>query len=108
MVGKVLEALCARDYLGLSALFSKDCRYFDYCPCLNGQPGYFVYGREAVEMFFRNRFVHGHFEAASPLVEDERTGSYFGSYDGPFVFARLRIEELDPEGKILSLRVSPA
>ena len=108
MVGKLLDALCRGDWLGMAALFSRDCRYFDYCPLLNGKQGYFVYGREAVEMFFRNRFVHGHFEAASPLTEDERTGSFFGSYDGPFVFARLRIEELDGDGLIRRVTVCPA
>ncbi len=108
MVEKLLDALCRGDYLGMAALFSRDCRYFDYCPLLNGKQGYFVYGREAVEMFFRNRFVQGRFEAASPVAEDERTGSYFGAYEGPFVFARLRIEELDEDGLIRKLTVCPA
>ena len=108
MIVKLLEALCRGDYLGVAALMSRDCRYFDYCPLLNGKQGYFLYGREAVEMFFRNRFVHGHFEAASPQVEDDRTGSYFGAYDGPFVFARLRIEETDGDGLIRRVSVCPA
>ena len=108
MIEKLLTALCQGDYLGMAALFSRDCRYFDYCPLLNGKQGYFVYGREAVEMFFRNRFVQDHFEAASPKAEDSRTGSFFGSYDGPFVFARLRIEELDGDGLIRRVTVCPA
>ena len=108
MIEKLLAALCQGDYLGMAALFSRDCRYFDYCPLLNGKQGYFVYGREAVEMFFRNRFVQGHFEAASPKAEDSRTGSFFGSYDGPFVFALLRIEELDGDGLIRRVTVCPA
>lgn len=108
MIERVLKALETQDYTALAACFSKDGRYFDYCPALHGAQNYFVYGREAVEMFFRNRFVHQHFEIGSPRVEGPDQGSYFGAYDGPFTYARIRIEAVDEAGLIQLLVASPA
>ncbi|MBR6951200.1 MAG: hypothetical protein IKH56_05675 [Oscillospiraceae bacterium] len=107
MINKVMKALYEKDYVGLAECFSPECKYMDYCPSLNGNENYFVYGKEAVEMFFRNRFVHKHFEIASPRVEDSDTATFFGYYDAPFVYARLRIEKRDEQGKIVKLVVSP-
>lgn len=108
MIKRILKALEAQDYRGLADCFSVDCRYFDYCPSLNGEENYFVYGREAVEMFFRNRFVHKHFEIGSPREEGPECGTFFGSYDAPYVYARIRIEETDSDGLVKKLVVSPA
>lgn len=108
MISKVMDALVNKDFKALSECFAKDCRYFDYCPSLNGNDNYFVYGSEAVEMFFRNRFVHNHFEVASPVIEDDRCASFFGYYDAPFAYAKARIEEVDENGLIAKFVVSPA
>ena len=108
MINKVMTALTNKDFKGLAECFSKDCRYFDYCPSLGGKENYFVYGKEAVEMFFRNKFVHRHFEASSAVVENESCASFFGSYDAPFVYAGVRIEAFDDDGLIEKLVVSPA
>ena len=108
MIAKVLTAMIEKDYKGLAECFSKDCRYFDYCPSVNGGDNYFVYGREAVEMFFRNRFVHNHFEITSPMIENEQTASFFGSYDAPFVYARIHIESFADDGSIDKIVISPA
>ena len=59
-------------------------------------------------MFFRNRFVHNHFEIASPKAESETEATYFGYYDAPYIYARLRIEETDEHGMVVKLVVSPA
>ena len=107
MINKVMAALVQKDYRGLSECFSRDCRYFDYCPSLSGGENYFIYGREAVEMFFRNRFVHNQFEAASPVIENELRASFFGSYGTPFVYARVSIEAFADDGLIDKIVVSP-
>ncbi|MBQ8830580.1 MAG: nuclear transport factor 2 family protein [Oscillospiraceae bacterium] len=108
MINKLLKALHEKDYFGLAACFAPNCKYYDYCPSLNGHENYFVHGREMVEMFFRNRFVHNHFEIASPRAESETEGTFFGSYDAPFVYARLRIEGTDENGLITKLVISAA
>ena len=108
MINKLLKALYEKDYVGLAECFARDCKYSDYCPSLNGNPNYFVNGKEGVEMFFRNRFVFNHFEIASPRAESETEGTFFGYYDAPYVYARVRIEGLDENGLITKLVISAA
>ena len=108
MINKLLKSLYEKDYVGLAECFARDCKYSDYCPSLNGKPNYFVNGKEGVEMFFRNRFVFNHFEIASPRAESETEGTFFGYYDAPYVYARVRIEGLDENGLITKLVISAA
>ena len=108
MIHKLINAMYKKDYYGMAECFAQDCRYHDYCPSLNGMENYFVYGREAIEMFFRNRFIHNHFDIASPRIKNEREATFFGSYDGPFVFARLIVEEIDENGLITKVVISAA
>jgi len=108
MINRILQALYSKDYTALSKCFAKNCKYFDYCPSLSGKDNYFVYGRDMVEMFFRNRFVHKHFEIASPRAESDTEATFFGYYGAPLVYARLRIEAVDEQGLVVKLVVSPA
>jgi hypothetical protein len=108
MIQKALDALAAMDSVALAACFSEDCKYFDYCPSVNGKENYFIYGSDCIEMFFRNRFAHEHLVVSEPRAEDANTGSYFGAYSGPYVFARIQIEEFDENGLIKKAVVHPA
>jgi ketosteroid isomerase-like protein len=108
MIEKVMNALTEKDAGALAECFSEDCRYFDYCPSSNGEQNYFIYGRACIEMFFQNRFTFDYFEAGDPVIEDGNTASYFGAYCGPYVYARLRIEEYDDAGLIRKVVVHPA
>ena len=108
MVKKALKALSDKDYKALASCFSEDCKYFDYCPSCNGKDSYFVYGSASVEMFFRNRFTFDSLTVSDPVIENDKTASFFGAYEGPYIFARFRIEELDDAGLIKKAVVSPA
>jgi hypothetical protein len=108
MIEKALKALAEKDYKALAACFTEDCKYFDYCPSCNGKDNYFVYGSACVEMFFRNRFTFDQLIVSDPVIEDDKTASFFGAYDGPYIFARFRIEEIDPAGLIKKAVVHPA
>jgi hypothetical protein len=108
MIEKALKALANKDYKALAACFTEDCKYFDYCPSCNGKDTYFVYGSACVEMFFRNRFTFDQLIVSDPVIEDEKTASFFGAYDGPYIFARFRIEETDATGLIKKAVVHPA
>lgn len=107
MIEKALKAMVDRDYKTFAACFSEDCKYFDYCPSCNGKDNYFVYGSDGIEMFFRNRFTFEHILVSDPVVEDEKTASFFGAYEGPYIFARFRIEEFDASGLIKKAVVHP-
>lgn len=107
MIERIMNALENRQFRELSECFSKDAVYTDYCPALEGGECYYVCGREAIEMFFRNRFVHKHFEAASVRIESAKKATFFGYYDAPFVYAFAEIEGLDEEGLVTRFTVRP-
>ena len=107
MIERIMRALEQKQFKELSECFSRDGIYVDYCPALEGGECYYVYGREAIEMFFRNRFVHEHFEAASVRIEGEKRATYFGYYDAPFVYASAEIEGVDDEGLVTRFTARP-
>jgi hypothetical protein len=107
MIRKAMKALADGDSEALAGCFSEDCRYFDYCPSCHGADNYFVYGSAGVEMFFKNRFNLDHLAVYDPIVEDENTASFFGLYDGLYVFARFRIEAWSEAGRIKKAVVHP-
>ena len=108
MIEKVMDALIGKDFRTLASCFSENCQYFDYCPSLNGGSNSFIYGNDCLEMFFMQRFLSRVFEAAEPLVENESRATFFGAYDGPYIYARFSIEEYDSEGLIKKAVVHPA
>ena len=108
MIEKVMKALTERDYLGLASCFSKDCVFFDYCPSQNGRPNSYVYGSECIELYYRKMFIAETFEVAEPVIESEKSANFFGSYAGPYVYARLSIEKFDDAGLIEKAIIHPA
>ncbi len=107
MIEKVLKALEEKDYRTFASCFADNGKFFDYGPSCNGLDNYFVYGRAHVEMFFRNRFVHDHLRIGQARAEGPTRGSYFASYDGPYVYIRFEIEETDENGLILKAVAHP-
>jgi hypothetical protein len=108
MLKNILDAFISKNSEELASFFSEDCVYFDYCPSSVGRQNYYLYGRDGLEMFFRNRFASGQFEIGSPKVEGPDTASFFGAYYGPYVFARIRIEEFGDDGLVRKAVVHPA
>jgi hypothetical protein len=107
LIDRAVTALKNQDYSAFAACFSEDGKYYDYCPSSNGGDNWFVYGREAIEMFFRNRFVHDHLIVSDPVPESERRASFFGAYDGPYLFSMFEIAETDEHGLIQKAVVHP-
>ena len=108
MIEKVMKALTERDYKTLASCFSENCTYFDYCPSQNGKSNIFIYGNICMEMYFRKQFVLPDLEFAEPLIEGKDRASYFGAYGGPYIYARLEIEEYDSAGLIKKAVAHPA
>ena len=103
-----MKALTEKDYDALSSCFSENCVYFDYCPSMNGRANSYIYGSACVNMHFRHLFVTEQLEVAEPFIECDNSASYFGAYGGPYVYARLNIEEYDSEGLIEKAVAHPA
>lgn len=109
MISKVVNALLERDYRALGSCFSENCTYFDYCPALNGDQNYYIYGNVCIEMFFREKFASKRYRIAEPIIESARRASFFCEYnDGPYIFARMDIEEFDNMGLIKKAVIHPA
>ena len=108
MIKRVMQALKERDYMALASCFSENCTFFDYCPSLNGKPNSYIYGNACMEMYFRKQFVLHELEVAEPRIEGKDCASYFGAYGGPYIYARLVIEEYDSSGLIKKAVAHPA
>ncbi len=107
MVQELLHALQAQDEVALSACFTPDGQLFDYCPCVNGGNAHIIYGREGIEMLYRGLFALNRLTVAEPAEDCETEGTYFGTYDGPYVYARVMIKETDGEGLIKKAVIVP-
>ena len=62
-IEKYIDALQKCDNKGLSELFTVEGSLADYCPNSSGHHEYHVYGKEAIDMFFKNKFTREQREA---------------------------------------------
>ncbi len=108
MIEKYIEAIQEGDYKALAACFSLKCRYFDYCPASNNRTNYHVYGRNAIDMFFRNKFVFRQFSISDAVIESDTSANFLVSYGGTYLHVKATIEKLSEEGLIEELTVRPA
>ena len=53
----ISQAMENKDFAGLAELFTRDGRICDYCTNTSSQKEYHIYGQEAINMFFRNKFM---------------------------------------------------
>lgn len=63
-----IDAIENKDYEGLGNLFTKDGHYCDYCANGTPQHDYHLYGKEAISMFFRNKFLCRQYSILEPTV----------------------------------------
>ena len=73
-IEKYVEAMENKDYAGLANLFSPDGIINDYCTNSAAQNEYHIYGREAINMFFRNKFGFRKYS----ILDGEVVNSYPG------------------------------
>ena len=103
------DALLNKDYKALSECFSSHCRLFDYCPAVADQNNYYINGRQAIDMFYHNKFILGGYSIEDPLITDERTLNFYGRYSGVIIHGQATIESYDPEtGLIKEMVIRPA
>ena len=70
-IEKYIDALQKCDNKGLSELFAVEGSLCDYCPNSSGHHEYHVYGREAIDMFFKNKFSFRQYLIATVRRVDE-------------------------------------
>lgn len=67
-IEKYIDAIENKDYEGLGNLFTRDGHYCDYCANGTPQHDYHLYGKEAISMFFRNKFLCRQYSILEPTV----------------------------------------
>ena len=102
-----IDALERADSKAFASCFSEDGWFSDYCPSSNGGDNWFCFGSAGIEMFFFNRFAHDLFSLSCPRQESEKRASFFGAYDGPYVYAMFEIKEIGDDGRIRKAVVYP-
>jgi hypothetical protein len=106
-IEKYVEAMENKDFAGLAELFAKDGVLCDYCTNSSTQRQYHIYGREAINMFFRNKFGFRQYSIMSPEVVNEKQAEFIANFGGYHIMAIATVRELDEEGFIKMLTVRP-
>lgn len=68
----------------------------------------FIYdGKEAISMFFRNKFLFCQYSISSPIVLNSSQAEFIASYSGFHVMAIASLQQLTADGHIRRLTVQP-
>ena len=73
-IEKYVEAMENKDFAGLAELFTPDGILCDYCTTSASQQEYHIYGKEAINMFFRNKFGCYNIMAIATVRETDENG----------------------------------
>jgi hypothetical protein len=104
---KAYEGADRKGLQGDGGKFFGKLQVFDYCPSLNGEQ--IISSTAATAWRCSSAQIHLRLlEVADPQFEDENTATFFGAYNGPYVYARLKIEAYDDSGLIQKVLVTPA
>lgn len=87
VIQKYLTALETKDFEALAKLFTKDGHYCDYCANGTPQNEFHLYGKEAISMFFRNKFLFCQYSISSSTVLSGSQAEFIASYGGYHVVA---------------------
>ena len=96
VINDFVSAMQSKDHEALAACFAEECRLFDYCPSVVNTYLYSIlskrFGRNAIEMYYHNKFMFGGFGMLDPRVVNERTVNFYADYNGTIIHALAQIE----------------
>lgn len=105
-IEKYIDAALNKDYEAVAQLFTKYGHYNDYTPNGALQHEFHVYGREAIAMFFRNKFFFHQYSLEEPKILNDFQIEFVASF-GDFYIVALANFEYAEDGQILRLTVRP-
>ena len=98
-IERYIETMLDKDYEGLSRLFDDNGSYHDYCPAVSqNQHEYHIFGREAIEMFMRNKFAFYQYGIQAPTIVSDDEATFISNLGGYYIKAVAKIEERCGEG----------
>jgi hypothetical protein len=106
-IEKYVEAMENKDFAGLAELFTKDGILCDYCTNSSSQREYHIYGREAINMFFRNKFGFRQYSIMSAEVVNDTQAEFIADFGGYHIMAIATVREVSEDGYIKMLTVRP-
>ncbi|MBD5521683.1 MAG: nuclear transport factor 2 family protein [Lachnospiraceae bacterium] len=106
-IEKYVEAMENKDFAGLAELFSKDGSLSDYCTNSSAQKEYHIYGKEAINMFFRNKFGFRQYSIMEAEVVNDTQAEFIANFGGYNIMAIATVREVNEEGQIKNLTVRP-
>lgn len=89
-IEKYVEAMENKDYAGLANLFSPDGIINDYCTNSAAQNEYHIYGREAINMFFRNKFGFRKYSILDGEVVNSTQAEFIANFGGYNIIPSLQ------------------
>ena len=92
VINDFVSAMQSKDHEALAACFAEECRLFDYFPSVVKRQNSFLFGRNAIEMYYHNKFMFGGFGMLDPRVVNERTVNFYADYNGTIIHALAQIE----------------
>ena len=98
VIQKYLTALETKDFEALAELFTKNGHYCDYCANGTSQHEFHLYGKEAISMFFRNKFLFCQYSILSPTILNGSQAEFIASYGGYQVMAIASLQQLTADG----------
>ena len=108
LIEQYIRALEQCDHTALSELFAPEGTIRDYCPTSTGRAHeYHVYGKEAIDMFFRNKFVFRQYHIYGAEILSDTQAKFFATIGGYCVTAIATTRRVDENGLIARLHVRP-
>ena len=105
-IEKFIDAALNKDYDAISRLFTKYGHYNDYTPNGALRQEFHVYGREAIAMFFRNKFFFRQYSLSVPKILNDHQIEFVASYND-FIIVALANIEYGENGQILRMTLRP-
>ncbi len=106
-IEKYVEAMENKDFAGLAELFTPDGILVDYCTASASKQEYHIYGREAINMFFRNKFGFRRYSILDAEIANVEQAEFIANFDGYNIMAIATVREADENGLIKKLTVRP-
>ena len=106
-IEKYVQAMEKKDFEGLAKLFTKDGILCDYCTTSSTQQEYHIYGREAIDMFFRNKFGFRQYSISEAEIANEKQAEFIANFGGYHIMAIATVLSVDDNGLIQRLTVRP-
>ena len=106
-IEKYVQAMEKKDFEGLAKLFTKDGILCDYCTTSSTQQEYHIYGREAIDMFFRNKFGFRQYSISEAEIANEKQAEFIANFGGYHIMAIATVLSVYENGLIQRLTVRP-